>query len=851
MNSSSSHITYASRKRRKPVQKTVKPIPPEGIKSNPSKRHRDRLNTELDRLASLLPFPQDVINKLDKLSVLRLSVSYLRAKSFFDVALQASPADRNGIQENCRTKFREGLSLQEGEFLLQALNGFVLVVTTDALVFYASSTIQDYLGFQQSDVIHQSVYELIHTEDRPEFQRQLHWTLNPTQCADSGQRIDEANGLPQPAVCYNPDQLPPENSSFMERSFVCRLRCLLDNSSGFLAMNFQGRLKYLHGQNKKGKDGSILPPQLALFAIATPLQPPSILEIRTKNFIFRTKHKLDFTPTGCDAKGRLVLGYTEAELCMRGSGYQFIHAADMLYCAEYHIRMIKTGESGMIVFRLLTKDNRWTWVQSNARLVYKNGRPDYIIATQRPLTDEEGTDHLRKRTMKFPFMFTSGEAVLYQVNNPFPPMMDPLPVRTKTTACGRESATTSTLNKESFNPNSLLGAMMQQDESIYLYPASSNTAFERNLFNEPMNECSNWQDSMAPVGNNSILKHEQIGQSQDMNSAISGGQSGPFADNRNSDLYSIMKHLGIDFEDIKDMQQNEEFFRTDFSGEDDFRDIDLTDEILTYVQDSLSKPAFQCPGYQQQQAMAVNSSCMVQEHLQLEQQQQQQLQHQQNLVASEQQQQLCQKMQHMQVNGMFANWSANQSVPFGCPQQELQQYNVLSDLPGTSQECPYKSEMDAMPYTHNFIPCDQSVLPQHSQGPQLDFPLGTFEPSPYPTTSNLEDFFTCLQAPENQTHGLTPEPPIVTPQTCYAGAVSMYQCQPEPPHGHEAQMQYNPTMPDPQAFLNKFQNGGVLNETYPAELNNINSTQTPTHLQPLHHTSEARPFPDLTSSGFL
>lgn len=23
---------------------------------------------------------------------------------------------------------------------------------------------------------------------------------------------------------------------------------------------------------------------------------------------------------------------------MRGSGYQFIHAADMLYCAEYHIR---------------------------------------------------------------------------------------------------------------------------------------------------------------------------------------------------------------------------------------------------------------------------------------------------------------------------------------------------------------------------------------------------------------------------------------------------------------------------------------------------------------------------------
>ncbi|XP_065686850.1 aryl hydrocarbon receptor isoform X1 [Patagioenas fasciata] len=857
-------VTYASRKRRKPVQKIVKPSTAEGVKSNPSKRHRDRLNAELDRLASLLPFPQDVIAKLDKLSVLRLSVSYLRAKSFFDVALKSSNStrpERNGIQENCRTaKCGEGMQILEGELLLQALNGFVLVVTADALVFYVSSTIQDYLGFQQSDIIHQSVFELIHTEDRPEFQRQLHWALNPAQSADSGPSIQGDNGFSQPDTYYNPDQLPPENSSFMERNFICRLRCLLDNSSGFLAMNFQGRLKFLHGQNKKGKDGATLSPQLALFAVATPLQPPSILEIRTKNFIFRTKHKLDFTPTGCDAKGKIVLGYTEAELCMRGTGYQFIHAADMLYCAENHVRMMKTGESGMTVFRLLTKENRWAWVQANARLVYKNGRPDYIIATQRPLTDEEGAEHLRKRNMKLPFMFATGEAVLYEVSFPVSSLMDPSQMKNKsTTGKGTKAA----LHNDSVDPNSLLGVMLRQDESVYLCPpASQKLSFERNFFADSRDELggggsSGWTGNLLPAGNHSILKQELVQCSQDSTIPLPEDSAALFQDNKTSDLYSIMKNLGIDFEDLKCIQQDEEFFKTELSGMDDIGDIDITDEILTYVQDSLNKSDFLYSGCNQQPPLVQNEGCLVQQELDPHQLQQ----HQKHLMEQQQQQQqqqLCQKMKHMQVNGMFTNWSSGTSMPLSCSQQQPQQY-VFPVVHGTTSDFSYKSEVNTSPYAcrQEFLPYKQptAMVPQLSNFAQMDFPVAGFDRSTYSAPSNLEDFLSSLhQVPENHDCEMNSESVMLTPQTCYAGAVSMYQCMQEAQPSCVDQMQYDPMMASQQTLLNKFQNGfngGNVSETYPSQLDVISNAQTATHLQPLHHPTEPRSFSDLASSGFM
>ncbi|XP_061603740.1 aryl hydrocarbon receptor-like [Phyllopteryx taeniolatus] len=428
---------YAVKRRKKPTQKNAAPPP---VKTNPSKRHRDRLNVELERLTSLLPFSEDVRNRLDKLSVLRLSVGYLKVKSYFHTHR------RNGTplpppDGRTQSVSQDGVGFSEGELLLKSLNGFVLVVTGDGTIFYTSPTVQDYLGFHQSDVVQHSVFDLIHIDDREMFNCQLKLGVHLSETG--------ADATVKAAKSSSNSLLPPENSFFLERNFCCRLRCLLDNTSGFLALKFSSHLKYL--RDDAGPEGN---PLLALFAIATPIQPPPVMEIRTRTLIFQTKHRMDFAPMAVDTRGKLVLGYSETELITPRSGYQFVHAADMMYCADNHLKMIKTGDSGFTFFRLLTKTGQWLWVQATARVVFKDGRPDFIIARQKPLTNEEGEEHLQQRRQQLPFNLATGEGVLYDLS---------LDAFTIPGPAGTEEPPA----KNHLDPSSILGSLHRQDRSLY------------------------------------------------------------------------------------------------------------------------------------------------------------------------------------------------------------------------------------------------------------------------------------------------------------------------------------------------------------------------------------------------
>ncbi|KAK2497408.1 hypothetical protein MC885_019285 [Smutsia gigantea] len=155
---------------------------------------------------------------------------------------------------------------------------------------------------------------------------------------------------------------PAEYSAFLTRYFVCRVRCLLDSTSGFLTMQFQGKLKFLFGQKRKAPSGVALPPRLSLFCTAAPVLLPSVPDTKAKSTFLRVKHGVDISAL-TDARAKAT-SQCESELHMK---------------PNYSAAGRNSAENGLAVFRAQTDGGRWARVPARAMCPCLRGGPDSVL----------------------------------------------------------------------------------------------------------------------------------------------------------------------------------------------------------------------------------------------------------------------------------------------------------------------------------------------------------------------------------------------------------------------------------------------------------------------------------------
>jgi hypothetical protein len=123
----------------------------------------------------------------------------------------------------------------------------------------------------------------------------------------------------------NGEVVPPQTAKSYNRGKNSKAAAALAAANMSLADATKSALAAYHDQE----------PLLALFAIACPFGPPSLFELPQRESLFKTKHKINLMPTSIDARGKLLLGYGDAEYQQTG-GYDLIHPDDLKYYANAH-----------------------------------------------------------------------------------------------------------------------------------------------------------------------------------------------------------------------------------------------------------------------------------------------------------------------------------------------------------------------------------------------------------------------------------------------------------------------------------------------------------------------------------
>ncbi|XP_078797906.1 basic helix-loop-helix ARNT-like protein 2 isoform X3 [Oryzias latipes] len=335
------------------------------------KRRRDKMNNLIDELSAMIPACQPMARKLDKLTVLRKAVQYLKS-------LKAG-ASGAFADSTCKPSLLPQDDLWH--LLLRTANGFLLVVRCDrAKILFISESVSKILNFSQLDLTGQSLFDFLHPKDINKVKEQL----SSSEVLPRQRLIDASTGVQIPV------EAPVRThhmSTGARRSFFCRMKHsrvagkhedkhILPNASKkkdgyrYCTLHCTGYMRsWPSGQldpegdtvDKETSSMSCLVTMCRLHSHAS-YQAPKDVRVRATEFV--TRCAIDGKFTFVDQQATTVIGYLPQEV-LGTSCYEYFHQDDLQHLAAKHRQVLRSKEKiETQCYKFKTKHGSYVSLQS-------------------------------------------------------------------------------------------------------------------------------------------------------------------------------------------------------------------------------------------------------------------------------------------------------------------------------------------------------------------------------------------------------------------------------------------------------------------------------------------------------
>ncbi|KAL3995481.1 PAS domain family protein [Acanthocheilonema viteae] len=300
-----------------------------------ARNRRDLENKELESLAQCLPLAAAITFQLDKASIVRLTSAYLALRNVFP--------PRN----NCEQIEKMAM----GSFLLQTLDGFVLILDASGKMMYVSETASVHLGLSQVELIGSSIFDFLHRDDEPE----LRYILSNT----------DFNCATQFATNSNDNNNQSYNNE-IERMFFIRLKCVLPKRNAGIIYNGYKTIS-CWGYSKICHDGERII-NMGLLAVGYMLTRSGITELKLSSSTFMFRARLDLNIIFVDSRVTALTGFGASSL-LDTSLYQMVLLEDAHTIEKAHKILLHKNQSTTGYYRLLHRIRGYVWAQSQFCIV--------------------------------------------------------------------------------------------------------------------------------------------------------------------------------------------------------------------------------------------------------------------------------------------------------------------------------------------------------------------------------------------------------------------------------------------------------------------------------------------------